>query len=110
MEMIKMEENKINALAYLSGGLGIVSLLGGIFGLYPFIYGLIGALILGVLSGAIKKSWTAILGTTGIIVLLAGISGIYPFVYALLAAVLIWVITGSLKIYLGENNQKNSTT
>jgi hypothetical protein len=107
--MIKMEENKINAIAYLSGGLGIVSLLGGIFGLYPFIYGLIGALILGVLSGAIKKSLTAILGTTGIIVLLAGISGIYPFVYALLAAVLIWVLSGSLKIYLGENNRKNST-
>jgi hypothetical protein len=110
MEMIKMEENKINALAYLSGGLGIVSLLGGIFGLYPFIYGLIGALISGVLSGVVKKSWTAILGTTGIIILLAGISGIYPFVYALLAAVLIWVISGSLKIYLGENNQKNSTS
>jgi hypothetical protein len=107
--MITMEENKINALAYLSCGLGIVSLLGGIFGLYPFIYRLIGALILGVLSGLIKKSWTAILGTTGIIVLLAGISGIYPFVYALLAAVLIWVLSGSLKIYLGENNQKNST-
>jgi hypothetical protein len=107
--MIKMEENKINAIAYLSSGLGIVSLLGGIFGLYPFIYGLIGALILGVLSGAIKKSWTAILGTTGIIVLLAGISGIYPFVYALIAAVLIWVLSGSLKIYLGENNQKTST-
>jgi hypothetical protein len=107
--MIKMEENKINALAYLSGGLGIVSLLGGIFGLYPIIYGLIGALILGVLSGAIKKSLTAILGTTGIIVILTGIFGIYPFVYALLAAVLIWIISGSLKIYLGENNQKNST-
>lgn len=104
-----MEENKINALAYLLGGLGIVSLLGGVFGLYPFIYGLIGALILGVLSGVMKKSWTSILGTTGIIVLLAGISGIYPFVYALLAAVLIWILTGSLKIYLGENNRKNST-
>lgn len=103
-----MEENEINAVAYLSGGLGIVSLLGGIFGLYPFIYGLLGALLLGVLSGAIKKSWTSVFGTIGIVVLLAGISGIYPFVYALLAAVLIWVLSGSLKIYLGQNN-RNST-
>ena len=103
-----MEENKINALAYLSGGLGIVSLLGGIIGLYPIVYGLLGALILGVVSGAIKRSWTAILGTTGIIVLLTGIFGLYPFTYALLGAVSIWVISGTLKKYLGENNSRTS--
>ena len=105
-----MEENKINALAYLTGGLGIVSILGGVFGLYPIIYGLLGALLLGVLSGAVKKSRTSILGTIGIIVLLAGIFGIYPFGYSLIAAVLIWVVSGSLKIYLGENKTRNSTT
>jgi ABC-type uncharacterized transport system permease subunit len=109
-EMIKMEENKINALAYLSGGLGIVSILGGIFGLYPILYGLIGALILGVISGALKRSWTAILGSTGLIVLLTGIFGLYPFTYALLGAVVIWVIGGSLKIYLGEDKPGKSQT
>jgi hypothetical protein len=107
--MKKMEENKINALAYLTGGLGIVSVLGGLFGLYPIIYGLIGALILGITSGVVKKSRTSILVTTGIIVLLAGIFGIYPFGYSLIAAVLIWVVSGSLKIYLGENNTKSTT-
>lgn len=105
-----MEENKINALAYLSGGLGIVLLLGGIFGLYPVVYGLLGALTLGVISGALKQSLTAILGTTGIIVLLAGIFGLYPFTYAVLAAISIWVVSGSLKKYRGENNKGNSTT
>ena len=103
-----MEENQKNAMAYLSGGLGIVVLLGGVFGLYPVLYGLLGALILGVTSGAIKRSWTAILGTTGLIVLLAGIFGLYPFTYALLGAVLIWVIGGSLKIYRGEDNAGQS--
>ena len=105
-----MEENQKNAMAYLSGGLGIVVLLGGVFGLYPVLYGLLGALILGVTSGAIKRSWTAILGTTGLIVLLAGIFGLYPFTYALLAAVTIWVISGTLKKYNGDNNCSNSTT
>ncbi len=100
----KMEENQKNALAYLSGGLGLVVLLGGIFSLYPVLYGLVGALILGIISGAIKRSITAILGTTGIIVLLAGIFGLYTFVYGLLGAVLIWVIAGTLKKYEGENN------
>lgn len=104
-----MEENKINALAYLTGGLGIVSIIGGLFGLYPILYGLIGALVLGILSGVVKKSRTSILGTIGIIVLLAGIFGIYPFGYSLVAAVLIWVVSGSLKIYLGENKTNSPT-
>lgn len=99
-----MEENQKNALAYLSGGLGIVVLLGGIFNLYPVLYGLLGALILGVTSGAIKRSWSAILGTIGLIVLLSGILGLFAFVYGLLGAFLIWVIAGSLKKYCGENN------
>jgi ABC-type uncharacterized transport system permease subunit len=84
--------------------------LGGIFGLYPVLYGLLGTLILGIISGAIKRSWTAILGSTGLIVLLAGIFGLYPFTYALLGAVLIWVIGGSLKIYLGEDKAGKSQT
>ena len=99
-----MEENKKNALAYLSGGLGLVILLGGVFNLYPVLYGLLGALILGVTSGAIKRSGTSILGTIGLIVLLAGIFGLYTFVYGLLCAILIWVIAGTIKKYLGENN------
>ena len=53
-----MEKNQTNALAYLSGGLGLVILLGGVFNLYPALYGLLGALILGVTSGAIKRSWS----------------------------------------------------
>lgn len=103
-----MEKNQKNALTYLSGGLGLVVLLGGVFSLYPILYGLLGAFILGVTSGAIKRSWTAILGTTGLIILLAGILGQYTFVYGLLGAVLIWVISGSLKRYLGEVNGGNS--
>lgn len=99
-----MEENQKNALAYLSGGLGLVILLGGVFNLYPVLYGLLGAFILGVTSGTIKRSGTSILGTTGLIVLLAGILGFYTFVYGLLGAILIWVIAGSLKKYHGENN------
>jgi hypothetical protein len=103
-----MEENQKNAMAYLSGGLGIVVLLGGVFGLYPVWYGLLGAFILGVTSGAIKRSWSGIFGTTGLIVLLAGIFGLYPFTYALLGAVIIWVLGGSLKIYRGEDNAGKS--
>lgn len=103
-----MEENQKNALAYLSGGLGVVVLLGCVFGLYSVSYGLLGALILGITSGGIKRSWPAILGSTGLIVLLAGIFGLYPFIYALMGAVLIWVIGGSLKIYRGEDHAGKS--
>jgi hypothetical protein len=103
-----MEENQKNALAYLSGGLGVVAVLGGIFNLYPFLYGLLGALVLVVISGAIKRTWTATLGCIGLIVLVAGIFGPYSFTYALLGAVLIWVVSGSLKRYLGEFNGGNS--
>ena len=106
--MKKMENNQKNALAYLSGGLGLIILLGGVFNLYPILYGLLGALILGVTSGAIKKSWTSILGTIGLIILLSGILGLYTFVYGLLGAILIWVIAGSLKKYRGENNLGNT--
>jgi len=97
-----MEENQKNALAYLSGGLGIVILLGCVFNLYPVLYGLIGALILGVIAGAIKRSWTAILGTIGLIILFAGILGIYKFMYGLFGAILIWVIAGTLEKYQGK--------
>lgn len=103
-----MEENQKNALAYLSGGIGIVVVLGGIFNLYPLIYGLLGAVVFAVISGAIKRSWTGTLGSIGLIVLIAGIFGIYSFTYALLAAVFIWVISGSLKRYLGEVNGGHS--
>lgn len=103
-----MEENKKNALAYLSGGLGIVVVLGGIFNLYPILYGLLCALVLVVLSGVLKRSWTGTLGCIGLIVLIAGIFGIYSFTYALLGAVFIWVLSGSLKRYLGEVNGGNS--
>lgn len=103
-----MEENQKNGLAYLAGGLGLVVLLGGVFNLYPVLYGLLGALILGVTSGTIKKSWTGILCTTGIVILLAGIFGLYTFVYGLLGAILVWVVSGSLKRYLGEVNGGNS--
>ena len=96
-----MEENKTNALAYLTGGLGVLFLLGGIFGVYPIIYGLLGALIFGIISGAILRSWIAILGTFGFIFLFAGIFGVFPFGYSILAAVLIWVVSGTLKVYLG---------
>jgi len=103
-----MEENQKNALAYLAGGLGVVTVLGGILNLYPFLYGLLGALVFVGISGAIKRSWTATLGCIGLIVLVAGIFGPYSFTYALLGAVLIWVISGSLKRYLGEVNGGNS--
>lgn len=103
-----MEENQKNALAYLSGGLGVLVVLGGIFNLYPIAYGLLSALVLVVMAGAMKRSWTGSLGCIGLIVLIAGIFGIYSFTYALLGAVFIWVISGSLKIYLGEVNGGNS--
>ncbi|MGZ7119976.1 MAG: hypothetical protein ACXVH2_09710 [Methanobacterium sp.] len=103
-----MEKNQKNALAYLSGGLAIVAVLGGIFNLYPLLYGLLGALVLVVISGAIKRSWTATLGCIGLIVLVAGIFGVYAFVYGLLGAVILWVVSGSLKRYLGEVNGGNS--
>lgn len=99
-----MEENQKNSLAYLSGGLGLVALLGGVFNLYPVLYGLLGALILGVTSGIIRRSWTGVFCTAGIVILLAGIFGLYTFVYGLLGAILVWVIAGSLKRYLGEVN------
>lgn len=104
-----MEKNQKNALVYLSGGLGIVALLGGIFNLYPVTYGLLGALILGATSGALKENWSAILGTLGFIVLLSGIFGLLPFVYGLLSAILIWVIAGSLREYHGEPSNREST-
>lgn len=97
-----MENNQKNALTYLLGGLGIVTILGSVFSLYPTLYGLLGAFILWTASGAIRRSWTSILGSTGLIVLLAGIFGLYAFAYGLLGAILIWVIAGSLKKYRGE--------
>lgn len=103
-----MEENKKNALISLTGGLGIVALLGGIFNLYPVTYGLLGALILGVTSGVIKGNWSAILGTVGLIVLLSGILGLFAFVYGLLGAILIWVIAGSIREYCRELNNGES--
>jgi hypothetical protein len=102
--MKNMENNEKNALAYLTGGIGLVILIGGVFNLYPILYGLLGALILGVTSGVIKRSWTSILGTIGFVFLLSGIFGLYTFVYGLLGAVLVWVIAGSIQKYLGENN------
>ncbi|MBI5680938.1 MAG: hypothetical protein HZC47_08600 [Methanobacterium sp.] len=102
-----MENNQKNALTYLLGGLGVVTVLGGVFNLYPIIYGLLGALILWITSSAIGKSWIAILCSVGIIVLLAGIFNLYTFAYGLLGAATIWIIAGSLKRYLGEDIIEN---
>jgi hypothetical protein len=49
-----MRKNQKNALVYLIGGIGLVTLLGGIFGIYDFKYGLIGFILLIVIVNAIN--------------------------------------------------------
>jgi hypothetical protein len=49
-----MKKNQKNALVYLSGGIGVVVLLGGIFGIYDFRYGLIGFILLIIIANAIN--------------------------------------------------------
>ncbi|MCC7558212.1 MAG: hypothetical protein KO217_05950 [Methanobacteriaceae archaeon] len=50
-----MKENKKNALMTLAGGMAVVVLLGGIWGLYSFNIGLLGAIALWVVFIAIHQ-------------------------------------------------------
>jgi hypothetical protein len=94
-----MEERLQNTITYLLGGLGLIVILGSVFGLYPSLYGIVGALILWICAGAIRKSLTAILGSIGLIVLFAGVFGYYPLVYGVFGAILIWIISGTIHEY-----------
>ena len=49
-----MKRNQKNALVYLGIGIGIVILLGGIFSIYDFRYGLIGFILIIVIVNAIN--------------------------------------------------------
>lgn len=49
-----MKKNQKDALVYLSGGIGLVVLLGGIFGIYDFKYGLIGFILLIIIANAVN--------------------------------------------------------
>ncbi|MCC7558609.1 MAG: hypothetical protein KO217_07975 [Methanobacteriaceae archaeon] len=49
-----MRENQRNALLSLIGGIGLLVLLGGLFGLYPFNYGLLGAFVFWIVAGVLK--------------------------------------------------------
>jgi hypothetical protein len=94
-----MKKRLENAITYLAGGLGLIIILGGVFALYSPLYGLIGALLLWVTIGALKRSWTAVLGSIGLIVLFASIFGFYPLVYGVFGAIVIWIISGTLHEY-----------
>jgi len=51
-----MKKNEKEALVALTGAIGLIVLLIPIFsGLYPFTYGLLGALIIWILTGVLKK-------------------------------------------------------
>ncbi|MGC9517312.1 MAG: hypothetical protein ACP5C3_06420 [Methanomicrobiales archaeon] len=49
-----MKDNQKNAILSLVGGIGLLVMLGGIFGLYPFNYGLLGAIAIWIVAGVLK--------------------------------------------------------
>lgn len=50
-----MEDKQIDFIIYIVGVLGLLILLGGVFNLYEFRYGLIVAIALWVIAGAAKR-------------------------------------------------------
>ena len=50
-----MQENQKNALLSLLGGIGLLILLGGVFNLYPFNYGLLGAFAFWIVAGVLRS-------------------------------------------------------
>ncbi|MEL7670054.1 hypothetical protein [Methanobacterium sp.] len=50
-----MEDRQIDFIMYIVGVLGLIILLGGVFNLYEFKYGLFGAIILWIIAGGVRK-------------------------------------------------------
>lgn len=50
-----MDDKQINFLMYIVGVVGLLVLLGGVFSLYDFKYGLIAAIILWIIAGAVQR-------------------------------------------------------
>jgi hypothetical protein len=50
-----MDDKQIDFLMYIVGVVGLLILLGGVFSLYDFKYGLIVAIILWIIAGAVQR-------------------------------------------------------
>ncbi|MDZ4172265.1 MAG: hypothetical protein U1C19_08850 [Methanobacteriaceae archaeon] len=50
-----MDDKQIDFIMYIVGVIGLLVLLGGVFNLYEFRYGLIGAIVLWIIAGAAKR-------------------------------------------------------
>jgi hypothetical protein len=93
-----MQKNKQNPWAYMLGGMGLMVLLGGLFGLYNIFYGLIAAFFLWIVGGAIGNTIMGIIGSIGFIfVMIGGLH--FSWVYVILGTIAIWIIVGTLKRY-----------
>jgi hypothetical protein len=93
-----MEKKGQDTLVYLLGGVGLIVLLGGAFGLYNLVYGLIAAFFLWIVGGAIGKAILGIVGSIGFILVLVRLLH-FQWTYVLLGTIAIWVIFGALKRY-----------
>lgn len=51
----KMENRQMDFILYILGLVGLIVLLGGVFNLYPFNYGLFGAIIIWIIAGGARK-------------------------------------------------------
>lgn len=50
-----MDDKQLDFVMYIVGVIGLLILLGGIFGFYEFKYGLVGALAVWIIAGAVRK-------------------------------------------------------
>jgi len=50
-----MEEKQTNFILYIMGVVGLIVLLLGVFGFYPFKYGIVGAIIIWVIAGGYRQ-------------------------------------------------------
>jgi len=53
-----MEDKQVDMLIYVMGFVGLIVLLGGVFNLYTFKYGLFAAIIIWFISGAAKRYYS----------------------------------------------------
>ena len=93
-----MRRNEQNALTYFLGGLGLIILLGGVFGFYSLLYGLAAAFVLWIMGGAIGKPVMAVIGSVGFIFLMVGTFH-YSLACVLLGTIVVWATAGTLGRY-----------
>ena len=94
----KMKKKVQTPWAYMLGGVGLMVLLGGLFGLYNLVYGLIAAFFLWTVGGAIGNTILGIIGSVCFVfVMVKGLH--FSWIYVILGTIAIWIIIGTLKRY-----------